>query len=91
MGDGRWGRPDTGGGRLNTHLWTERREKGRKERGGGQDVLESKAPGRILEGGKKEGTKIIFDGKHRILKIGTESRDNHSLCSGFGTTPSHNE
>ena len=44
-----------------------------------------------LGGGEKEGTKIILDGKHRILKIGTESRGNHSLCSGFGTTPSHNE
>ena len=90
MGDGRWGGPDTGGGRLNTRLWTERRGKGQKERGDGQDVLESKAPGRILEGGGKEGTKIISDGKHRILKIGTESRGNHSLCLGFGTTPSHN-
>ena len=33
-----------------------------------------------LGGGEKEGTKIISDGKHRILKIGTESRVNHSLC-----------
>ena len=44
-----------------------------------------------LGGGEKEGTKIISDGKHRILKIGTESRGNHSRRSGFGTTPSHNE
>ena len=36
-----------------------------------------------LGGGGKEGTKLISDGKHRILKIGTESRGNHSLCSGL--------
>ena len=35
-----------------------------------------------LGGVKKEGTKIISEGKHRILKIGTEARGNHSLCSG---------
>ena len=68
MGDGRWGGPDTGGGRLNTRLRTERREKERKERGDGKDVLDSKAPGRILEGGKKEGTQFISDDKHRIFK-----------------------
>ena len=58
-------------------------EKGRKERGDGQDVLESKAPGRISEGERRKEPKIISDGKHRILKIGTESRGNHSLCSGL--------
>ena len=63
-------------------LWTERRKKGQKERGDGQDVLESKAPGRISEGGKRKEPKIISDGKHRILKIGTEYRGNHILCSG---------
>ena len=57
--------------------------KGRKERGDGQDVLESKAPGRISEGGERKEPKIISEGKHRILKIGTESRGNHSLCSGL--------
>ena len=36
-----------------------------------------------LGGGKKEGTKLISDGRHRILKIGTESRGNHNLCSGL--------
>ena len=54
MGDGRWGGPDTGGGRMNKHIWTERRKKGKKERGDGQDDLESKAPGRILEGGGRK-------------------------------------
>ena len=44
-----------------------------------------------IGGGEKEGTIIISDGKHRILKIGSEYRGNHSLCSGFGTTPYHNE
>ena len=68
MGDGQWEGPDTGGGRLTTCLWTERREKGRKERGDGQYVLEIKAPGRISEGGKRKEPKIISDGKHRIFK-----------------------
>ena len=36
-----------------------------------------------IGGGKKEGTQIISEGKHRTLKIGTESRGNHSLCSGL--------
>ena len=60
-----------------------------KERGDGQDAL-ARHPDKSRRG-EKEGIKIISDGKHRILKIGTESRGNHSLCSGFGTTPSHNE
>ena len=58
-------------------------EKVRKERGDGQDVIGSKAPGRILEGGERKEPKIISEGKHIILKIGTESRGNHSLCSGL--------
>ena len=74
MGDGRWGGPDTGGERLNTRLWTERREKRRKEKGDGQDVLESKAPGRISEGGKRRGPEPSRTGIHRNLNIGTESR-----------------
>ena len=32
---------------------------------------------------KRKEPKIISDGKHRILKIGTESRGNHGLCSGL--------
>ena len=83
MGDGRWGGPDTGGGRLNTRLWTERREKGRKERGDGQDVMESKAPGRISEGGERKEPKSSLTGNIESLKIGTESRGDHSLCSGL--------
>ena len=51
MGGGRWGGPDTGGGRLNTRLWTERRHKGRKERGDG-NALEGKNPGESWRGGK---------------------------------------
>ena len=58
-------------------------EKGRKERGDGQDVSVEQGARTNLGGGGKEGTKIISDGKHRILKIGTESRGNHSLCSGL--------
>ena len=40
MGDGRWGGPNTGEGRLNTKKRAERGHIGRKERGDGQDVTE---------------------------------------------------
>ena len=43
-----------------------------------------------LGGGKMEGPKTITDGKHRTLKIGTESRDHFSLCAGTGTPPPYN-
>ena len=46
-------------------------------------MLKNKAPGRISEGKKRKEPKIISDGKHIILKIGTEYRGNHSLCSGL--------
>ena len=65
MGDGRWGGPNTGGGRLNTRLWTERRQKGRTERVDGQDVLKNKAPGRISEEKKRKEPTFILEGKHR--------------------------
>ena len=58
------------------------REEGKRTKG---DRIRSRCSGEqgtrtnLGEGGK-EGTKIISDGKHRILKIGTESRVNHSLC-----------
>ena len=83
MGDGRWGEPETGGGRLNTRLWTERRKKGQTERGDGQDVLKNKAPGRISEGGKRKEPKSSRTGNIESLKIGTESRGIHNLCSGM--------
>ena len=83
MGDGQWGGPDTGGGRLNTSLGKERRQKGRTERGDGQDVLKNKAPGRISEGGKRKEPKSSWTGNIESLKIGTESRGIHSLCSGM--------
>ena len=82
MGDGRWGGPDTGGGRLNTRLWTERRQKGRKERGD-RNALEGKNPGDSWMGGKRKGPKPSRKGIHRNLNIGTESRGNLSLCSGL--------
>ena len=63
MGDGRWGGPDTGGGRLNTQKRAERGHIGRKERGDGQDVLVgARSPDESWRG-EKEGTKIIIDGK----------------------------
>ena len=39
-----------------------------------------------LGGGEKEGTKIISEGKHRILEIGTESRGNHSMLGFWNYT-----
>ena len=63
MEDGRWGVPDTGGGRLNTQKRAERGHIGRKERGDGQDFLVgARRPDEYLRG-EKEGTKIIIDGK----------------------------
>ena len=51
--------PDAaGGGRLNTRIWTERRQTGIKERGDSKDALEGKEPGRILEGSKGSGRDI---------------------------------
>ena len=43
-------------------LWIERRQKGRKERGDGQDVLYRKAPGRISEGGERKEPKSYQTG-----------------------------
>ena len=58
-------------------------EKGRKEIGNGQDVLENKAPGRILEGGERKEPQSSLKGNMETLEIGTESRGNHRLCSGL--------
>ena len=58
--DGRWGtddgRPDAGGGRLNTLKRAERRQIGRKERGDGQDACRARNPDESWRG-EKEGTK----------------------------------
>ena len=51
---------------MNKLKWAERRKIGRKREEDGQDVLESKAPGRISEGGKRKGPNHQ-DGKHRNL------------------------
>ena len=76
------GGPDTGGGRLNTRYG---RRGGKRTKGDRRWARCSVEQGTRtnLRGGGKEGTKIISDGKHRILKIGTESIGNHSLCSGL--------
>ena len=54
--DRRWGTddggPDTGGGRLNTLKWAERRQIGRKERGDGQDSVEQGTRMNLGGGGK---------------------------------------
>ena len=70
-------------GRLNTRLWKERRQKRTKGERRRARCAEEQGARTNLGGGKKEGTKIISDGKHIILKTGTESRGNHSLCSGL--------
>ena len=56
--------------------------KWRKERGEGND-LKGKNPGESWRGGKRKGPEPSQKGIHRILKIGTESRGNNSLCSGL--------
>ena len=68
MGDGRWGGPDTGGGRLKYAFLDGEEEKGRKERGDGQNVSLEQGTRTNIGGGEKEGTKIISDGKHIIFK-----------------------
>ena len=82
MGDGRWGGPDTGGGRLNTRYGRRGGKKDEKREETCKMFCRASHPDESRRG-EKEGTKIISDRKHRILKIGTESRDNHSLCSGL--------
>ena len=54
MGDGRWGGPDTGGGRMNTQKRAEKGYIGRKERGDGQDVTEgARSPDESCRGKRK--------------------------------------
>ena len=66
MGDGRWGGPDTGEERLNTRLWTERRQK--DERIEEMGML-CRAITRVnLGGGGKEGTRTIPEGNTKNLK-----------------------
>ena len=43
-------------------LMDREEEKGRTERGDGQDVLKNKAPGRISEGGKRKEPKSSWTG-----------------------------
>ena len=67
MGDGRWGGPDTGGGRQNTQKRAERGHMGRKERGDGQYVtVGARSPDESWRG-EKEGTTSSSTGKHRHL------------------------
>ena len=37
----------------------------------------------MAKGGERKGPEPSWKGIHRILKIGTESRSNLSLCSGM--------
>ena len=64
-------------------LWTERRQKGRKERGYGQDVLQARHPDESRMWGERKEPNSARTVNIEFLKIGTESRGNHSLCSGL--------
>ena len=67
MGDGRWGGPDTGGGRRNTQKRAERGHMGRKDIEDGQDVTEgARSPDESGRGGK-EGTTSSSTETHRHL------------------------
>ena len=46
-------------------------------------MLKNKEPGQISEGKKRKEPKSSRTGNIESLKIGTESRGNHSLCSGL--------
>ena len=74
------GGPDTGGGRLNTLKRAERKQIGRKERGYGKDAVDQ-GTRMNLGGGERKGPNHC-DGKHINLILGTESRDQCSLCDG---------
>ena len=56
MGDGQWGGPDTGGGRLNTRLWTERMKKDESREETGKMFWRARHPDESRRG-EKEGTK----------------------------------
>ena len=53
---------------LNTRLWTERRKKRTNGERRRARCAEEQGARTNLGGKKKEGTKIISDGKHRIFK-----------------------
>ena len=73
MGDGRWGEPYTGGGRLNTQKRAERGHIGIKERGDGQDVCLEQGARMNLGGGGEEGTTTSSKGTHRNLTLRGQS------------------
>ena len=82
MGDGRWGGPDTGGGRPNTQKWAERGHIGRNERGDGQDILVGARSPEESRRGEKEGTISSSTGKHRHLTIRGQSLGMSKPMSG---------
>ena len=51
-------------------LWTERSKKDEWREETGKMFWRARHPDESRRGGEKEGTKIISDGKHRIIKIG---------------------
>ena len=68
MGDGRWGGPDTGEGRLNTRYGRRGGKKDERRVEMGKMFCRARRPDESRRGGKKEGTTIISEGKHIIFK-----------------------
>ena len=83
MGDRRWGGPDTGGGAAEYVLWTERRKKDERREEMGKMFCRARRPDESRRGEKSKEPKSYLKGNIESLKIGTESRGNHSLCSGL--------
>ena len=74
MGEGRWGVPDNGGESADyTETGGEGAYRKERERRQARCYRRSKEPGRILEGGKKEGTTSSPTGQHITLTIRGQS------------------
>ena len=83
MGDGRWGGPDTGGGLLNTRYGRRGGKKDERREETGKMFGRARHPDESWKGGGRKEPKSSRTGNMESLKIGTESRGNHSLCSGL--------
>ena len=83
MGDGRWGGTRHWRRAAEYALWTERRKKDERREETGKMFGRARRPAKYQRGGERKEPKIISVGENRNLKIGTESRGNHSLCSGL--------
>ena len=68
MGDGRWGGPDTGGGRLNTRYGRRGGKKDERREETGKMFCRARHPDESWRGGKRKEPKTISDRKHRNFK-----------------------